>query len=88
MIEYENNCVGCPTCIDCGKKREPRYICVICGDVEGLKKDEYGTVICNKCLLKSATNCVCVKCGDERELRLLKGMILCTDCYLDEFEGI
>ena len=32
MIEYENNCVGCETCIDCGRKKQAIGRCDDCGD--------------------------------------------------------
>lgn len=58
-IQYENECVDCPTyCIDCGKKHVPHYYCDDCGD-ENDPSDLYvyedkhkDLMLCSYCLSK------------------------------------
>ena len=58
MIEYENNCVGCPPnlgCLGdtCPNRNVPYLYCDECdADVETLYEDESGQQLCEECLLK------------------------------------
>lgn len=51
MVIYEDECVGCPYCINCGRKSVAHFYCDICGreieDTDWL--DEYDTHICSRC---------------------------------------
>ena len=52
MVIYEDECVGCPQgCINCGRKRVPRYYCDRCG--EEIYDDDVDTHasyhLCEKC---------------------------------------
>lgn len=55
MIEYEDECVGCPQgCIHCGRKSVPHYYCDECEE-ELDPNDMYGDIddeiFCRECFL-------------------------------------
>jgi hypothetical protein len=53
VIKYENNCIGCDYCMQCGADHTPIYICDECGDeVNTLYKLE-GQQLCSSCVLNS-----------------------------------
>lgn len=54
MIKIENDCVGCPYCIDCGAKHTPHYYCDKCrSEVEqGELRRYYDEELCEECLLE------------------------------------
>ena len=54
MVEYENECVGCPQgCIHCGRDNTKHLYCDLCGaDCEELYV-LYGQELCEDCLLDS-----------------------------------
>ena len=53
MIIRENDCVGCETCINCGRRDDYYYrVCDVCGSDEQLYYfDE--EELCTECLLKN-----------------------------------
>ena len=57
VTERENGCVGCETCVNCGRDRYVRVVdyfkCDKCGDesVDELY-DVYGEQLCDECALK------------------------------------
>ena len=54
MVEYEDDCVGCPQgCINCGRRETPHWYCDECGeefDPEDLY-DVEGDMVCEECIL-------------------------------------
>lgn len=54
MIQYENECIDCPTfCMDCGRKHVPHFFCDKCGEEfqpEALY-DVEGEMLCGECAL-------------------------------------
>lgn len=52
MIEYRNECVGCPQgCINCGKKKVKVFVCDDCGDeVQELWYGNDGNMYCKYCI--------------------------------------
>ena len=51
MVEVGNDCVGCETCFNCGRREDYYYhVCDECGSTEQLYKFE-DKELCAKCLL-------------------------------------
>lgn len=56
MIQFENECVGCPPEIgcfgaSCSKRNVPHYYCDECGEEDQLRDTEWGE-LCESCLLE------------------------------------
>lgn len=55
MIRYENDCVGCDACYDCGLKHNKHMYCDECGDEIGLN-DEFVDLdfehLCHDCAIE------------------------------------
>ena len=52
MIKVGNDCVGCETCFNCGRRNDYHYhACDDCGSTEQLYKHD-GKELCQECLLK------------------------------------
>ena len=53
MIKYENECVGCPQCVHCGRDKTQHLYCDRCGeDSEELYVFD-GEELCEDCLKNS-----------------------------------
>lgn len=55
MIRIENDCVGCPACVECGRRHTAHYYCDSC-DQEFDPDELYdmdGTMMCEDCVLES-----------------------------------
>lgn len=51
MVEYEDECVGCPPEMSCPNMNVPHYYCDECGDETTLY--QYGDLqLCEKCLME------------------------------------
>lgn len=58
MVEYENNCCGCPECKGCGRKYKdyPVFNCDWCKDsidADELYEGPKGEMLCPSCALKT-----------------------------------
>ncbi|MDE5763774.1 MAG: hypothetical protein K2N49_01730 [Ruminococcus sp.] len=51
MIKIEDDCVGCPYCINCGKSRTPHCYCDKCHQEVDELYSYYDEQLCEKCLL-------------------------------------
>lgn len=52
MIRWENECVGCERCVDCGRRRVPVMVCDICrAECDELWEYE-GDQLCGFCLIR------------------------------------
>jgi hypothetical protein len=51
MITYEDNCVFCPHCINCGRKRQKVYYCDNCKESTDELYEYEGAQLCEGCLL-------------------------------------
>lgn len=54
MIQYEDDCVGCPQgCIDCGRRHTAHLYCDKCGDEFQPEElyDVEGEQLCGECIL-------------------------------------
>lgn len=54
MVQFENDCVGCPQgCGFCGANHTPHFYCDMCDDEVDELFDYDEKQICESCLLKS-----------------------------------
>ena len=51
MIIYENECVGCDYCINCGRDKVPYLVCDECKEPAQLYKYDYKE-LCIECIEK------------------------------------
>ena len=52
MIRYENNCVGCDWCCNCGADHYAVLICDECGEEVPTLYEYDGEQMCETCVLK------------------------------------
>lgn len=53
MIDYENDCVGCEYCVNCGRDHVQVTRCDNCGEIcyDGVFREEYGNEdLCRACV--------------------------------------
>lgn len=96
--EWDNDCVGCDYCINCGRGTHKVWYCDKCGFCEGtLYKGENGEDLCWECycgqfesrILEAGDDTLCANCGrDNEELFLVDGEWICEDCLRDMAETI
>ena len=53
MIKYEDDCVGCPQCVHCGRDKTQHLYCDICGEDSEELYVFYGQELCEDCLKDS-----------------------------------
>ncbi len=102
MVEYIDECVGCPAeigCVgsSCRYKDVPHYICDVCRTDDTLHRNDDGGELCIDCLF----NCFphgsddedteCDECGNGyfgSQLAEFSGVRLCRDCLAKEFKKV
>ena len=52
MIDYEDNCVCCDRCVECGRKRQLVMYCDRCECVTEELYEYEGEQLCGECLLE------------------------------------
>lgn len=71
MIRFENDCVGCETCMSCGAKKVPHFYCDECdGEFEPDELVRYGfgnEMLCAQCLFEQFERVMYEDCYDEDE---------------------
>jgi len=99
MVSYENECVGCETCVDCGRKRVKTISCDKCGLTTPVLYDTEWGKICYTCLLNAhkkkfygdfdkPEEVRCSECGnsDYEDYYEYNGEWVCVDCLLDKYD--
>ena len=88
--EWDNDCVGCERCINCGRGDYKAYYCDDCGNYETkLYKGLNGEDLCWDCFINQYESrvceadeaTVCANCGNEEDiLYFVNGEWVCEDC--------
>ncbi len=96
--EWDNDCVSCERCINCGRGDYKAYYCDDCGYSESiLYKGENEQELCWDCFLKQyesrvcddTDDTICANCGSDDEiLYLVDGEWVCEECLKGTAERI
>ena len=94
----EDNCVGCESCVRCGRDHESVYYCDECGDYTHELYDHEGKELCWECYKAQYTEKICddmdetkcSSCGCEaEEMFQIEGHEwVCEDCLMDLAEKV
>ena len=96
--EWDNDCVSCERCVNCGRGDYKAWYCDKCGFYEGtLYKGINGEELCLDCFLEQyeskyaeeSDKMECNICGDDVEkLYYVDGQWVCEDCLLNMAETV
>ena len=72
----EDNCVGCESCVRCGRDHESVYYCDECGDYTHELYDHEGKELCWECYVEKFNqkicddmdDTLCAECGKEADV--------------------
>lgn len=99
---WENDCVGCERCANCGRREDyKQYYCDKCEEVSDADNPLYvgqnGEDLCWDCYKAQYTEKICddmdetkcAHCGNETEyMYLVDGEWMCEDCLMERAERV